>query len=182
MERLTRTTATDFEVRGDGRTIAGIAVPFGVAARIGGPHGFDETFRRGAFARTISERGDKVKLLAVHNTDQMPLGKVVVLREDAAGLYIEARVSATVQGDEVLTLIRDGAIDSFSIGFSPVKDEWNTQRTAVTRTETRLHEVSAVAFPAFDTARITSVRNEQTEQPLAIPAHLDPLVWSLRFY
>ena len=175
MDRLTRTSAADLEIRGDGRTIAGIAVPFDRAARIDGSNGFDETFRRGAFERTIRERGDRIKLLAMHAADKLPIGRVTLLREDDAGLVIEARVSATNAGDEVLALVRDGALDSFSIGFAPVRDEWTADRSAVTRLEVKLFEISAVAFPAYQDARITAVRNNTPQQILT--AKHDPRAW-----
>ena len=37
-------------------------------------------------------------------------------------MYGEARVSKTAAGDEVLELVRDGALDSFSVCFQPITD------------------------------------------------------------
>jgi len=115
-------------------------------------------FKRGAFAKTIDDRGDRVKFLAQHDRRSMPLGRATLLREDATGLYGEFRVSNTAAGDEALELIRDGALDAFSVGFRPVRDRWNADRSMVERTEARLDEVSAVAFPAYDGALIAGVR------------------------
>lgn len=156
-ELLTRTTPTDLEVRSDGRTVVGIAVPFDAPAEIGP---VSEVFRRGAFARTIAERGSRVKFLALHDQGRLPLGRATLLREDASGLYAEFRVSATAAGDEALELIRDGALDSLSIGFRPIRDAWNATRSIVERLEVALAEVSAVAFPAYDGAAITAVRSD----------------------
>jgi HK97 family phage prohead protease len=156
-----RSFHADLEVRGDGRTVVGLAVPFGTATRIGGDFGFTETFRRGAFARTIAERGDKVKFLAMHDYEALPIGRATVLREDTAGLYGEFRVSKTTAGDEVLELVRDGSLDGLSIGFHaiPAGDRWSSDRQSVERTEVKLYEVSAVAFPAYETALIGGVRS-----------------------
>ncbi len=169
---ITRTTAfTDIEFRGvDGRTIHGIAVPFDQPTEIGGEFGgtYTETFRRGAFARTLTERGaNRVKLLAVHNSRSFPLGRLSSAVEAQAGLLIEARVSATQAGDEALELIRDGALDAFSIGFAPVPtgDVWNGSRTSVERTEVKLHEVSVVAFPAYAGALIAGIRSAEPYDP-----------------
>jgi HK97 family phage prohead protease len=157
--RCNRAYVTDIEVRadGDGRTIAGVLVPFGRTAVVsdGGPS-YQEGFERGAFAKTLRERLNRVKLLSQHNSRSNPLGKATLLREDAAHLYGEFRVSQTAAGDEALALARDGALDSFSIGFTPIK---HVRRGRVTwRTEVGLRETSLVTFPAYDDARIEAVR------------------------
>lgn len=158
---LTRYNPADLEIRGDGRTVVGLAVPFDRPAAIRDASGtYSEVFRRGSFARTIAERGDKVKFLAQHDRRSLPLGRARVLREDASGLYAEFRVSKTAAGDEALELIRDGALDALSIGFRPIRDQWAADRSEVQRLEVRLDEVSAVAFPAYDGALIASVRSD----------------------
>lgn len=160
MEYINRAHQADLEVRGDGRTVVGIAVPFDSPTHIRDASGtYTEIFRRGAFARTISDRGDRVKFLVQHDRRSLPLGRASLLREDATGLYGEFRVSKTQQGDEALELIRDGALDAFSVGFRPIRNNWNGDKTMVERTEARLDEVSAVAFPAYDGALIAGIRD-----------------------
>lgn len=155
-----RAVMADLDVRTDGRTVAGIAVPFDVPADITDTQGtYRETFRGGSFARTIEQRGSRVKALAQHDRRRMPLGRASLLREDASGLYVELRISKTGDGDEVLELARDGALDGLSIGFRPVEDRWNAHRTEVERLAVRLDEVSLVAFPAYDDARVLAVRH-----------------------
>jgi HK97 family phage prohead protease len=158
---LGRDYQADLEIRGDGRTVVGIAVPYDAPTPIRDHQGtYQEVFRRGAFAKTIQERASKVKLLAQHNRQNLPIGRPSLLREDATGLYMEARISATRDGDEILELVRDGVLDSFSVGFRPVQDRWNAARDFVERTEARLDEVSVVAFPAYDGALISGVRHD----------------------
>ena len=160
MSNITRHFEPDLEVRaaGDGRTIAGIVVPYERVARVsdGGPS-YDEMFRRGAFSKTIKERGNRVKLLSQHNSRTNPLGRAVELREDAAGLFGEFRVSKTQAGDEALELVRDGALDSFSVGFAPVNHV--TENGVRVRTEVKLREASLVTFPAYEDALVTGVRS-----------------------
>jgi HK97 family phage prohead protease len=162
---LYRASQSDLEVRGsDGRTVAGLAVPFGEAATVtsgvsGEMRTFREVFVRGAFARTIVERGDRVKFLALHDAvNRLPLGRATVLREDDAGLYAEFKVSKTAEGDDALELIRDGTLDALSIGFVPVRHKWLTRNELLERLEVKLMEVSAVPFPAFEGAAIIGVR------------------------
>ena len=160
-ETLYRATPVDLEIRGDGRTIAGIAVPFDESAEIRTDRGkFNEIFRRGSFAKTIAD-GGRVKFLALHDsTRRLPLGQATLLREDGKGLYGEFSVSETRDGDEALTLMRDGILDALSIGFIPVKDRWSRSRDFVERIEARLLEVSAVPFPSYSGAKILAVRGD----------------------
>jgi HK97 family phage prohead protease len=176
-ENICRNFAVDLSVRSDGtgRTITGIVVPFDRSARVsdGGPS-YLEAFQRGAFSKTIAERGDRVKLLSQHDTRKNPLGRATLLREDAAGLYGEFVVSKTRAGDEALELVRDGALDSFSVGFSPIKHE--KRNGMVVRTEVGLREASLVTFPAYEDALVGGVRADFTdEELLAIAERLDRL-------
>lgn len=151
----------DLEVRGDGRTVVGLAVPFDTPTVIR-EHGhvYDEVFRHGAFAQTIEKRADRVKFLLNHDRQALPLGRAVALREDTAGLVGEFRVSNTRAGDEALELIRDGALDGLSVGFVPVVDRGTPEGGFVERLEAKLIEVSGVAFPAYDGALIAAVRHQ----------------------
>jgi len=164
-DQINRAFRGDLSIRADsdGRTVAGIVVPFETVARVSdGGAPYDEMFAPGAFTRTIAERGDKVKLLMQHNSAE-PIGRATLLREDAAGLYGEFRVSAVPAGDQALELVRDGVIDSFSVGFAKVKHR--KDKGVVVRTEVALREASLVTFPAYDTARITALRTALESLP-----------------
>lgn len=160
-ELISRAFSADLEVRADGtgRTLHGIVVPFGVVARVSdGGRPYDEMFRMGSFAKTIQERGARVKLLSQHDSRANPLGRASLLREDAAGLYGEFTVSRTTAGDEALELVRDGALDSFSVGFTPIRHVM--ERGVKVRTEVGLREASLVTFPAYADALVGGVRAE----------------------
>lgn len=141
----------EFEARADleERTITGIAVPYGQDANIGGA--YQERFAPGAI-RSV----DDVKLFYGH---EEPIGKVTSGRETATGYEITAKVSDTVRGNEVLTLMRDGVLNRFSVGFVPLESERDGQ--TITRTAVDLKEVSVVPFPAYSGATINEVREEQ---------------------
>ena len=65
-------------------------MPFDTPAEIpNGSSSYTETFQRGSFARSIAERGDRVKLLSQHNRSSNPLGRATSLVEDPAGLIGE---------------------------------------------------------------------------------------------
>jgi uncharacterized protein len=95
-------------------------------------------------------------VLADHNHEKWPIGRAQVLREDPDGLYAELRISRTRDGDEALELIRDGALDGLSIGFEPIAQQHRDD--IVVHTEIKLREISVVAWPAYETARISAVR------------------------
>lgn len=161
---LSRTLAhADMQVRGDGRTVFGLAVPFDRVARVDDGRGpYDEVFRYGAFAKTIREGAQRVKFLGHHNRTANPLGRAMSLQEDTAGLVGEFRVSKTQAGDEALELVRDGALDAFSVGFAGVKERKGT-RGLVERLEVKLREVSLVAFGAYADALVGGVRAQLSE-------------------
>jgi uncharacterized protein len=148
----------DFELElrddGDGRTISGLVVPYNSPARVGG---YVESFTLGAFRDADPEQ---VPLLAVHDHASLPIGRAMTLAEEDRGLAGSFRVSETRAGDEVLTLIRDGAVRGLSVGFIPLPggDRWSADRTRVERTRARLIEVSVTPWPIYDAARIAAVR------------------------
>jgi HK97 family phage prohead protease len=141
-----------FEARADleERTIVGLAVPYGQTADIGGM--YQERFVPGAI-----DSIEDVKLFYGH---EEPIGKIIEGRDTDAGFEIVAKVSDTARGNEVLTLMRDGVLNKFSVGF--IAEESVKDGSTITRTKVSLKEVSVVPFPAFAGANITEVREEQT--------------------
>ena len=133
------------------RTITGLAVPYNQEASIGG--GIQERFAPGAI-----DSVEDVKLFYGHDE---PIGKVTSGRETEAGYEITAKVSNTARGEEVLTLMRDGVLNKFSVGFMPI--EQDSDGSLITRTLVDLKEVSVVPFPAFAGANITEVREDQQD-------------------
>jgi HK97 family phage prohead protease len=163
---LLRAFPTDIEVRADQRVVSGIAVPYDQETEIwekSGRH-FREVFRFGAFAKSIRDRGSRVKLLALHDQQgRFALGKAISLKEDPRGLLAEFQLSNTRDADEVLNQIREGTLTDLSIGFQPVKDRWNRARTLVERLEAKLIEVSVVNVGAYEGAVLTGTRAAQTD-------------------
>lgn len=143
-----------FEARADvaERTVTGLAVPYGQEANIGGA--YQERFAPGAISSV-----EDVKLFYGH---EEPIGKVIEGRDTEEGFEIMARVSDTPRGNEILTLMRDGVLNKFSVGFLPVEQEQDG--STITRTKVDLKEVSVVPFPAFAGANITEVREDQPEE------------------
>jgi HK97 family phage prohead protease len=145
---------------GDGRTLVGPVLPWGVEARVVDRGRLVvETFERGALAATDPAR---VPLTATHPRDAgtLPIGVTVELedRDDAAwGAW---RVSDTMIGNEVLALARDGVPLGLSVGFAelPGGSRWSADRARVTRTRAALDHVAVVRVPAYAGAGVVGVR------------------------
>jgi HK97 family phage prohead protease len=165
-----RSFAAELSLRGDGdgRTVVGVAVPYGQPARIG--YRTTETFTRGAFTGT--DPAD-VPFTATHPKDgaELPIGITVELRDEPDGLHGAWRVSRTQLGDDVLALIGDGAVRYLSIGFAelPGGDRWNRERTHVERTHARLDHVATVRAGAYPGAVIAGIRADVGEMHPAYP-------------
>lgn len=145
---LFRSFTPDIEVRagGDGRTVHGIAVPYGRAQRINST--LTEQFAPGAFNAAVRS-AHRVPFAR----DHLPMGGTLIgrlteLRDDTAGLYFEARVAQTVAGDETLALLRDGALDQVSIGFRAKQDRRLPDGT-VERVTADLRELAVVLEGAY---------------------------------
>ena len=79
-------------------------------------------------------------------------------------MHVAFDIAATRDGDDALELVRSGTVDSFSVGFSGIRDHMDNG--VVVRTEVRVREVSLTAMPAYSDAVISGVRSPQ---PLVIP-------------
>jgi HK97 family phage prohead protease len=148
---------------GDGRTLVGPLLPWGVEARVVDRGRLvTETFARGALEGTDPAR---VPLTATHPRDNgtLPIGVTVELRDEADALHGAWHVSKTAIGDEVLELARDGVPLGLSVGFAEVAggSRWSADRQRVTRTRAALDHVAIVRVPAFAGAGIAGIR-EQT--------------------
>lgn len=134
---------------GDGRTIVGYASTYGNRDRDG------DIVLPGAFTKSLAAK--LPKMLFGHDPNQ-PVGVWKSYAEEAQGLILEGKLSDTPRGNEIATLIKDGAIDSLSIGFA-VKD-YERQDGGSTRVlkEVDLWETSIVVFPANVQAEIISIK------------------------
>jgi HK97 family phage prohead protease len=159
----TRSYETDMEIRkdGDGRTICGIVVPYDVEQRI--HHSLVEVFRRGVFSRVVPN-AHRVKLLVSHDAQALPIGRATLLREEAHGLYGEFRISKGSRSDDILELVRDGALSEFSIGFAPLKDNRRPDGV-IERLAAHLAEVSLVTFGAYGQAATVAGVREVSATP-----------------
>lgn len=131
------------------RTISGIAVPYGVDATVS-----DGTTVR-VLEGALPVDGKPPRLFMNHDSTSA-IGLVVSRESTNAGMLFTAKISDTVQGNEAMTLMKDGVLDSVSIGITPTAFSYNEagvmEISAATWTE-----LSVVAVPAFAGAQITEI-------------------------
>lgn len=168
---LFRRTAkiTRAEQTSEAREFTGIGVPWGQVI----DHWFGaETFDRGSVDATSA------KLFDGHET---LIGTITSSQDTEDGLQITGRISDTARGRDAWALLKDGAIDSLSIGFEPV--EYRVDENEVIHwTKVRAREFSLVPFPAYDKATIdpASLRTERKTMETTVieqltRADLDPI-------
>jgi hypothetical protein len=91
-------------------------------------------------------------------------------------MLFTARISATVAGDEALTLALDGVLDSVSVGVNPTKFTYDDEGTMIVTAADWL-ELSLVPIPAFAGAEIQEVYASAENTVLASepePDNTDP--------
>jgi len=172
-EILTREFTSSLVLRdgGDGRTLHGPLLPWGVPARV-----LDrgrlvvEVFERGALQGTDPAR---VPLTATHPRDAgtLPIGVMVELEERTDAAHGAWHVSKTAIGDEVLELARDGVPLGLSVGFAeiPGGSRWSPDRSRVTRTRAALDHVAVVRQAAYAGAEVVGVRADLPARPTSVP-------------
>ena len=153
LERAFHIRSTDLEER----TVTGVAVPWDSPVKIR-DWWLGETYFE-QVARGAVQDSDDSKLYAEHRDI---IGRVISHRDTDDGWEITAKISETARGNDVYALLRDGALDRFSIGFEPVEHVESRDENdvlTITRTKIRVREVSVVPFPAYEDAKVTGVRS-----------------------
>ena len=157
------------------RTITGVAVPYGETATVS--DGTQVRFEKGA----LPVEGKAPKLFMYHDSS-MPVGLVTERVDTEEGMMFSARISATVAGDEALTLALDGVLDSVSVGVNPTRFSYDDEGTMVV-TEAEWLELSLVPIPAFAGAVIEHVlasAQEPDTEPTSEPVEETPTVESVQ--
>ncbi|GLY63715.1 HK97 family phage prohead protease [Amycolatopsis taiwanensis] len=134
----------------DSRILRGLAVPYrqeSSPTAFGG-HSYRHRFEPGAFARSVRERGGKVRLFVEHDTQRLPIGRAIDYEDTPEGLRVGFEFARTASGDEALQLVRDGYVSGLSVGVDPLRFTEDQQGVLV-HSEARLREVSLVNEPAF---------------------------------
>lgn len=153
---------------------------------------FIEVIKRGAFAETLVDNAQNIRLLYEHGYDpsigNKPLGKFTKLEEDSRGGYYEAKLYDVDYVNQLRPALADGQLGA-SFRFRVIQDSWdenpgksdsNPEGLPVrTITKVKIMELGPVTFGANPkaTASVRSLTDEYTkdlqrEQLLASTRHL----------
>lgn len=115
----------------------------------------------GAFQFSLAARKPSdIRMLFQHDPDQ-PIGVWKKIKEDQKGLYVEGQITRGVKrSEEILELMRAGAIDGLSIGFKTKRARVNPTTKVRWILAADLWEISVVTFPLLENARISSVKSD----------------------
>lgn len=118
-----------------------------------------DVVERGAFAKSLRQRGAAgIRMLFQHDPNE-PIGAWTDIREDERGLFVRGQIARGVErGREVLELMRAGALDGLSIGFRTVRARKDAASGVRRILEADLWEISVVTFPMLPGARVDRVK------------------------
>jgi HK97 family phage prohead protease len=161
MKNITTESTIVFDIRedpGNGDVVGsghGMAVPYGTETIIGGVR---ESFAPGSFepAEVIG------KPLAYRHGE--PIGKITNAENREDGLFIDFEIVNTAQGRDAAVLARTDSVKGLSVGFMSAKNVMSKARDAITHTAASLLEVSLTPYPAYSTAGVSSIRENEGEQ------------------
>jgi HK97 family phage prohead protease len=108
-----------------------------------------DIIEKGAFAKTIQERGPYgkglIKMLLDHDRTKA-VAKITLLEEDSKGLRYEAKIGTHALGVDFMKMVESGLINQHSFGFIPIKEMYDGQMKANRIKEVMMHEGSAIQF------------------------------------
>lgn len=148
---------------------AGRRVVF-AAASFGNVDSDNDVIIKGAFAKSIQERGHestsnrKIKFLRYHDFEH-EIGVIKSLEETNDNLLVMSDLGRSTKGNDAFLDYQDGIITEHSIGFMLVQDKINIRQDGVRELkEVNLMEVSAVTFGSNAETPVFSVSkgNETT--------------------
>lgn len=108
-----------------------------------------DIIERGAFAKSIQERGPKgkqlIKYLLDHDKTKV-VAKITDLYEDEKGLRYVAKIGSHTAGKDFQEMIESELINQHSFGFKTIKEQFDNVSKANRIKEVMLFEGSAVQF------------------------------------
>lgn len=137
---------------GEGRTLHARLFRWDVSSQVsdGGPS-YPEVWERGVFAQSIKraqKTGRGWPLMYNHDVRSVPIGIVPMIHERSDGPWMTAKISRTSTGDDMIELIKDGAIPGVSVNGRNIRSSRDRNGT-IRRMEVALGEISVTPFPSL---------------------------------
>lgn len=133
-----------------------------------------DVIHSGAFTKTLQERGKRIKVFYAHDWQKLIGPPPAVIREDEHGLFASGRLTLdSMWGREAWVLMKDGAMTEGSIGYEPIKieyesadgepitDVWDAFKPGTIRhlKEVKLYEISPVPLGMNPLTAIRAVKS-----------------------
>lgn len=135
----------------------------GYASVFNGVDSYKDTIVYGAFKNVINSKA-MPKMFENHKSYELPIGKWLGMTEDTKGLLVEGEFTPNhAKADMVRASMLHGTMDGLSIGFSMNDGDFEKKDgVRYIKNISRLVEISAVTFPADESARVdlSSVKSE----------------------
>lgn len=147
MKKFTVRSFDNFEIKGVSKDESGNGVKIAGYANTVTKDRMNDIIVPSAWQKGVANYRNNPILLWQHNSS-WPIGRVTDIQIDNKGLYVEAFVSEAAEKQfNILTLIKDGILKAFSVGFR-VKDKKHLDAETTTITDVELLEISIVSVPA----------------------------------
>lgn len=121
----------------------------------------DDIILPGAFTKVKTTRTGQLKLALFHDLTRL-IGSADY-KQDEHGLFLKGRVNLKVSyARDAYELMKDGTLDSMSIGFNTITSAWEEREGRSIRVikEAELWEASVVPFGMNPEAQVTSVKSD----------------------
>lgn len=115
---------------------------------------------KGAFAKTLMERKDRIAFAYQHDIWN-PIGKILDIKEDNTGLYVKVMLSAAEE--DIQCKVKEGILKEMSIGYREINSTSGVQdgQDVQYLNEIMLYEVSLVTIASNPLAVITRMKAEE---------------------
>ncbi len=117
--------------------------------------------------------GTAPALLWSHNPYGLPVGVIKEFEEDTKGLLFGGKLSATTMGKDLHVLAKDGAIKTFSIGYTVNQERWNNEKGVNELIEIDVKEVSWVNFPCNEESTLETIKSHTNKDQLPTERELE---------
>jgi len=138
----------------------------GYASTFDNVDSYGDTIIKGAYKDTLANNG-LPKMLVLHKSYELPIGKWLDASETAKGLYVKGELTPNLSmANDVNAALKHGTLDGLSIGYALKKGDYapsdKVDGGRIIKKVSILSEISPVTFPADGFARIdlSSVKSE----------------------
>ena len=116
----------------------------------------------GAFKACIDDykaKGTMPEMLWNHDRWEPPVGTWLEMNEDSKGLFMRGKFADTERGRELYQLMKEGALDSFSIGYTVNQERWDGEKQVNELIEIYVKEVSIVNFACNEESTLQDIKS-----------------------